>query len=866
MQLRTTHICWLMLLGLVCAEDAWGQRRGDRVNPYEKVSDVYREFWRKGELAKALDNVDTAIRNSADSVPVYWLTDRAELFFLTGQVARAIDEIEWLQYRRPSPVNAWQLARFYRASGRMNEFRSTLEDAWQRARRFQRDDLETDEALAINAIAEVRGENPRTIFQSILNGKMKTEEDRLLRYVAAGELAYRKFDYALAASYFEKALEENESYLPALGGLANCFWKSHDARLSSTLDKIAAINPHYPDAKAIQVERDLDANDVDLALVKIESQLARNPLDLRFLGLKLAAYFLQDNQPGQTALEAEILAYNPHASQVYRIAGRIASRHYRFKEGAEFQKKALEANPENSLARAFYAQDLLRMGQDVEGRKALEQAFASDRYNVQVFNILEMMDKVADFETKSQGPFQLRMPKKELPIWGVDALDLLQDAYDRYTEKYKVKLQTPIAVQIFDDHDDFMVRSVGLPGSAGHLGICFGQLITMDSPTARSPGAMNWRSVLLHEFVHVVTLQKTENRMSRWLSEGISVYEQGEVDPSWAHGLEMDYKWIVAADGIPGASDLERLFTQPKTNSHLMFGYFAAGEFVRYYVENHGIKALNNAMELMAEGNATLVSLVLASGKTEKDFDTQFKKFMEKRFEPFAALPKVNQDFVDALKASAADFRGQPFENEPGPFHEALRQATEAVSKQDWETAEKGLWKAYELYPDYRGPDAPLPQLAELYTKLDRKQDLEKVLQKAIASEETGLWACRKLCQLFEASGRWSDLMAVTRQALDIDPFDIGLNRLQLKALGHLDRGEDQLRVLRKLVDLDKDRAVTYRLDYIDLLIKRGNGALAKEETLDLLEEMPSSWDAQRRLLTLVEGKDGEGGRRENPP
>ena len=866
MQLRTTHLSWLWLVGLVCVSDAWAQRRGDRVNPYEKVSDVYRAFWRKGELAKALENVDSAIRESADSVPVYWLTDRAELFFLTGQAARAIDEIEWLQYRRPSPVNAWQLARFYRATGRMKDFRETLEEAWQRARRFQRDDLETDEALAINAIAEVRGENPRTIFQSILNGKMKTKEDRLLRYVAAGDLAYRKFDYALAASYFEKALEEDEAYLPALAGLANCYWKSHDSRLSATMDKIAAINPHHPDAKAIQAERDLDANDVDLALIKIESQLERNPLDLRFLGLKLAAYFLQDNTPGQVALEAEVLAYNPHASEVFRIAGRVASRHYRFQEGAEFQKKALEADPEDSLARAFYAQDLLRMGKDREGRQALEQAFASDRYNVQVFNILEMMDKVADFETKKEAPFELRMPKRELPIWGVDALDLLQNAYRQYTEKYKTKLETPIAVQIFDDHDDFMVRSVGLPGSAGHLGICFGQLITMDSPTARAAGAMNWRSVLLHEFVHVITLQKTGNRMSRWLSEGISVYEQGETDPSWASGLEMDYKWIVAADGIPGASDLERLFTQPKTNSHLMFGYFAAGEFVRHYVAAYGLTALNNAMELMAEGNATLVSLILASGKSETDINAQFKKYMEKRFEAFAALPNVNQDFVEALKASAADFRGQPFENEPGPFHEALRNGAEAISKQNWEDAEKALWRAHELFPDYRGPDAPLPQLAEVYTKLERSKDLEKVLQMAIASEETGLWACRQLSQVLESQGRWGELIEVTRRALDIDPFDIGLNRMQLKALSHLDRAQDQLNVLRKLVELDKDRAVTYRLAYIDLLIKGGEVRLAKEETLDLLEEMPSSWDAQRRLLTLVEGENGEGGGRDLPP
>jgi len=45
-------------------------------------------------------------------------------------------------------------------------------------------------------------------------------------------------------------------------------------------------------------------------------------------------------------------------------------------------------------------------------------------------------------------------------------------------------------------------------------------------------------STLWHELAHVVTLSATHNRMPRWLSEGISVYEERQRDPAW--GMKMN--------------------------------------------------------------------------------------------------------------------------------------------------------------------------------------------------------------------------------------------------------------------------------------------------------------------------------------
>ena len=57
----------------------------------------------------------------------------------------------------------------------------------------------------------------------------------------------------------------------------------------------------------------------------------------------------------------------------------------------------------------------------------------------------------------------------------------------------------------------------------GALGACFGRVVTMDSPRARPPGEFNWGATLWHELAHVITLQLSNQRVPRWLTEGISV-------------------------------------------------------------------------------------------------------------------------------------------------------------------------------------------------------------------------------------------------------------------------------------------------------------------------------------------------------
>ena len=107
---------------------------------------------------------------------------------------------------------------------------------------------------------------------------------------------------------------------------------------------------------------------------------------------------------------------------------------------------------------------------------------------------------------------------------------------DAVGKRYEFTPKGPILIEMFPKHDDFAVRTLGLPGMIGALGACFGRVVTLDSPQRAPPGDFQWEATLWHELAHVITLQMSNQRVPRWLTEGISVYEEKRARPEWARG------------------------------------------------------------------------------------------------------------------------------------------------------------------------------------------------------------------------------------------------------------------------------------------------------------------------------------------
>ena len=301
-----------------------------------------------------------------------------------------------------------------------------------------------------------------------------------------------------------------------------------------------------------------------------------------------------------------MLAINPKYGEVYRVAGAQAARHYRFDRAVELTRKALALDPQNSRASADLGTHLLRTGDETGARAALDKAFKADPYDVVAYNLLGLLDSLESFTTVQDGILTFRLHPDEAPVLREHALPLARDALRRLSERYRFTPTGPILIEIFPRHDDFAVRNVGLPGMIGALGACFGKVVTLDSPRARPPGTFNWQATMYHELAHVVTLQMSANRIPRWLTEGISVYEEQQARPEWGRDMDLEFADALERGTVIGLPELNAGFMDPTTIS---MAYYEASLLVEYLVEIHGHEGLESLVRAFADGGDTDATL-----------------------------------------------------------------------------------------------------------------------------------------------------------------------------------------------------------------------------------------------------------------
>ncbi|MBI2424356.1 MAG: hypothetical protein HYV27_16110 [Candidatus Hydrogenedentes bacterium] len=811
----------------------------------------YRTAWRAGDYAEAARLLDALVSGYEHFVPLSLSEDQAKLYTEIGRIDEAITIYETLVRRYGELYHRVELVELLRYRGRLEEASQIVADAISYALRDGKMGFTEENWLALSQLSEMGGENPKDILNARMKSLISVRPDFVPAYLYAGSVAYRNYGYAQAANYFDQALLLEPENQEALAGLARCYARSSDPRLEALLKALTQINPNNPDARLIQAEELLASDQFQEVVALCDAVLGINANHLDALALKGAALFLLDDTESLERVFEISKAFNPVSCRAEYQVGRFASLHYRFAEGAAWQEKALSIDPANRDAKAQLGLDQLRLGNNEAGRATLEAAFQTDPYNVQVFNMLEVLDSLEKFERLSSPNFEVHLPEKEAVFLGGEVRALLEEAIARYETAYAVTLARPVAVQIFDDHDEFMVRSVGLPGNPGHLGICFGQLVTMDSPGARKPGAMNWESVLWHEFVHCVTLQKTKNRMARWLSEGISVYEETRRNPAWGQALEPEFAALIDMEALPGMGELGGYFTNPETPGHLMLGYFLAGELASCYVAQYGQAALNAALDAIGAGEKTEIALLNAAQKSAEELDAVFREHLRTRCAPLQNLPPA----LPVADATALP-ELTPWMERPSRFTNALAAAAAAVEAGDLTSAETYLREAHALYPDYRAHDAPLYRLVQLHKDHGKAAEQEAVLREIVAWDHLALHAAKELAGMQAALGDWEGVQESTALARAIDPFDLEMLALRKDAFRHLNDPASALALVERLIAAAPAAPLSHEVERIHLLRALGRTSEARHAAVRLLEAYPQFAAAQDALLEAVGAPD----------
>lgn len=669
-------------------------------------------------------------------------------------------------------------------------------------------------------------------------------------FIVAADLALSKNDFGLAAKEAEAGLKRHPENAELKFRLAQALWTSDRVQAIKALTETLSRNPNHNAAILFRADQAIDQEDYQLAGQLIERILKINPQHQLALAHRAIIAHLRGDYETEKTLRKKALATWSKNPRVDYTIGRKLSQKYRFEEGAKYQKLALELNPQFVPAKIQLAQDLLRLGRDQSGWELVAEANRLDAYNVLMHNLQTLHDEISQYSTLERDGVIVRMSAKEAKLYGPEVLDLLTDAKKVLTKKYEYEFDRPVIVEIFPRQSDFAIRTFGMPGGEGFLGVCFGHLITANSPASQAENPTNWQSVLWHEFCHAVTLGKTNNRMPRWLSEGISVYEERLRNPGSGEKISPTYRKMMLSDELTPVSKLSAAFLQAKSPIHLQFAYFESSLVIEYLVSEYGIETLRKILVDLGAGIPINESLQRYSGSL-RELDSKFKAYATQLAESYAA----ELDFSESGLGPTAPVRQIKafLEKSPNNFSANLQLAATLLGEKAYTDAKAVLLKLAEKFKDQNVHPVILELLAQAYVGLGDEANELKTLHQFCLVGDDDLDVYRRLVTIYSEKEEWDKVLDATRRILAVNPLQIEPYRAMASAGEQLQDLDSTARALECLLQFETtDIALThYRIARIRLA--QDDLSNAKRHVLLALEEAPRYRDALRLLLEIKE-------------
>jgi cytochrome c-type biogenesis protein CcmH/NrfG len=373
--------------------------------------------------------------------------------------------------------------------------------------------------------------------------------------------------------------------------------------------------------------------------------------------------------------------------------------------------------------------------------------------------------------------------------------------------------------------------------------------VTMDGPRASPTGTFQWEATLWHELAHVVTIQMSNQRVPRWLTEGVSEYEQKRERPDWARQMDVEFAQLMEKGETIKLRDLNEAFTNPRKIS---VAYFQGAVVVEHIVATYGPDGLNKLLRAYGQGLDTDAALKAALGTTFDEMQTGFDQTLDRRFgELRRALGGPEEQ--ELAKKSLPELQTLVAE-QPQSYRVQMALGRALRRSGDVDGAVRAFETASKLIPISPVPHGQLAQIAG--EKKDRTRAIAE-LQRVVALDFDNLDAPRALAAEMRQAGidDPARIRAVNERIAAIDPMDGEVHAILGRLAMQRNDSEVAIREFKAVLALNPvDKAVAHT-DLAEGYLKSGKTADAKKQTLAALEIAPTYSRAQELLLKLVESR-----------
>lgn len=685
------------------------------------------------------------------------------------------------------------------------------QDALTRAEAlFALDDLRA----ANDAFREAVNANPQAPLPKLRWGRL---------FLAAGQ-------YNDAMQLFQEVLEASPGDVGARLGMARLAVERFSGSVAEDVQALIKQDPTLIEAHLLAANIAVERGDYDEAVRsanrarELANEQRHPPLEALTL---LAAVEAMRNRDPDSYVRA-VTEYNPRYGRLYESLGHFEIMRRRYREANVWYERGAQLQPELWSLRRELGLNLMRLGRIEEARGHLVAAYEGDPFNVVTSNTLKLVDSLTnyDFIRVDDPKLVLQLHKSESAALRPYAEMIARGSIESFARRYGYTPTEPITIELYQDHADFEVRTAGLTG-IGLLGVTFGHLVAMDSPSGQRRGDYHWGSVLWHEMAHVFTLSATEHRVPRWLSEGLSVYEEWTSGPT--PGVSVSTSALDAfRDGkfLPIA-DIDQGFMRPTYEGQVQVSYEQAGLMCLFAAQRFGFPKVAQFLRAFRDPSVTTSSAIQSVFEVKPaDFDAEFSAYMEQRFAAY-------------LK-------------DPRRWPELMRRGHTMLESRNWDAAREAAQAAITMLPEYTANGSAYEVLAKAEEGAGNTRAAIAAWQ---AWRKAGGWnpaGMRKLGELLLAEKRNEEAAEVLAAVNWSDPLAADNHDLLGRLLLEQNRAAEALREYQVLLALRPLDTAAANYGLARALRMTGDEARARRHLLQSLETAPNYRPAQRLLLEMT--------------
>jgi len=644
-----------------------------------------------------------------------------------------------------------------------------------------------------------------------------------------GRLLHDRFNNKDASDLFNEALQRDPKNAQAYLGLALVSADGFDNKAVEEAKKAIELDPKLVEAHELMARMALEDYDKKAAAAEADEALKISPEALDAMAIHAAIEVLADRSPDEWL--AKVKQVNPMYGEAYAIIARHLTLNMGFEDSIAYYRKAIEADPKLWSARSELGIQLMRFGQTEEPMQQLEMCYDNGYRDAATVNTLRLLDSYKNFITYKDDTTIIKLHKKEAELLLPYVRTEVKRAIATYEKKYKMKLPGPVQVELYPDHEDFAVRTLGMPG-IGALGVTFGEVVALDSPSGRPPGSYHWGETVWHEMSHVFILNATHNRVPRWFTEGLAVHEESQVAPGWGDRVSPEILVAIRDKKLLPIAELDRGFIRPEYPAQQIVSYFQGGKVLDYIHDRWGDDKILDMVHSYAQLKTTPEAIQENLQMSPEEFDKAFMEWLYKD-----------------LGKTAASF---------DEWRNRLKELAEAAKAKNWDEVLAKGDAVRQLYPDYVEGANPYEFLAEAHIAKGDKKAAAQALTEYEKIGGRSPDALKELASLEQEAGDAKAAAATLERINYIYPVDEDLHRKLCDLWFDQSNATADVRECNAVLAMHPLDQASAQFDVARAYFAAGQQEEARNHLLASLEAAPGYRPAQKLLLQLEDSQKGK--------